>query len=365
MELANQLANQTDTPDKDKQTLNEILITAVVFGLTLNLISDLISSLPTLIIQLDYITLIWKIGWFVGSLVATLILLSTLSAYYLGNESRIEHEFRIALVWNTTSDDIFKSLSIYRPQMVSNAIADVLDNKSLEEIKSVVRLGVESLRKSDYPLRFVETILIKALSDLSNIDLEQLVSKDVSKIFPSKSSILRTIFNRSIHMIGKWTVSYKQVDNNESIIVIEWPRKLRWPKSSITFNIKVGQVDWFEIKPDIHLASFDNFYSNEFGQALNEFWIEMMKIDPYGFSEPPKIEIPEKTPTGYIRSDIHLRVKTNFSPLALQRGWGNTPLLLEWTKYLLNTIRWTLDWPMYLQQQLLTHQQMFQRNQQG
>ena len=90
----------------------EILVTAIIFGLTMNLISDVISSsLQQLAIIVAFL-----------SLLATLLLLWFLIRKSIGASAKHRRIMKIVLMWNSETGEIASRETGYLPQIIAHTL---------------------------------------------------------------------------------------------------------------------------------------------------------------------------------------------------------------------------------------------------
>lgn len=92
-------AQRDSNTERDRKALNEILVTAILFGFTLNILSDIVLSHPSL--AGDPFVLAWNLVWGLLAAILTAVFYLKLSRLYLGEESSTNIDMRIALVWDT------------------------------------------------------------------------------------------------------------------------------------------------------------------------------------------------------------------------------------------------------------------------
>ncbi len=343
--MALQNDSQTAGTDIDRRTLNEILITAVVFGFTLNIISNFILSLPVLLA--DPVMLIWNAGWSMGSIIVTLYLLNRLFSLYLGDDSNIEGEFRIAIIWTVEDGTITNKATGYRPQMDALDIIASLDSKRTDEIRQIVKAGPKALHESSLPIQLSEVLLLTTLARLTSVGREVINPTRLGEIPHSENVFATSDFAETeIYLLGNWRAKCVTNDDQSRSFEITWKRPFH---GSVSFELGIEKVDWFEDAPEEHLASFDSFYQYEFARGMSSYWKIMKDADPKVFSILPNLKVPEIQPTGSIRSDIKVKFHAKFSPIYLQFGWRNTKIMLPWIKGPLVGLIVLLDWPMYCQ----------------
>ncbi len=335
--------SQSTGTDIDRRTLNEILITAVVFGFTLNIISNFILSLPVLLA--DPVLLIWNASWSMGSTIVTLYLMYRLFSLYLGDDSNIEKEFRITIIWNVEDGAVTNKATGYRPQLDAPDILASLDSKRIEEIRQIVKAGPKALHESSLPIQLSEVLLLSTLARITSVGRGVLTPIRLGDI-PHGENVFATsdFADTEIHLLGNWRARRVIDDNQSRTFEIKWKRPFH---GSASLEIGIEKVDWFEDAPDERLASFDSFYQYEFTRGMSSFWKIMKDADPKIFSGLPDLMVPENQPTGSIRSDIKVKFHAKFSPIYLQFGWGNTKMMLPWIKGTLVALITLLDWPMY------------------
>jgi hypothetical protein len=343
--MALQNDSQTAGTDIDRRTLNEILITAVVFGFTLNIISNFILSLPILLA--DPVMLIWNTGWSMGSTIVTLYLLYRLFSLYLGDDSNIEKEFRIVIIWNVEDGTVTNRATGYRPQMDAFDIFASLDCKRTEEIRQIVKAGPKALHESSLPIQLSEVLLLSTLARITSVGRGVLTPIRLGNI-PHGENVFATsdLADTEIHLLGNWRVRRVIDDNQSRTFEIKWKRPFH---GSASFEIGIEKVDWFKDASDERLASFDSFYQYDFTRGMSSIWKIMKNADPKIFSELPDLMVPENQPTDSIRSDIKVKFHARFSPIFLQFGWRNIKKLLPWIKGTLVGLIMLLDWPTYRQ----------------
>lgn len=343
--MALQNDSQTAGTDIDRRTLNEILITAVVFGFTLNIISNFILSLPVLLA--DPVMLIWNVGWSVGSTIVTLYLLYRLFSLYLGDDSNIEKEFRIAIIWNVEDGAVTNRATGYRPQMDALDIFTSLDSKRTEEIRQIVKAGPKALHESSLPIQLSEVLLLATLARLTSVGRGVFTPTRLGDIPHGENAFATSDFaDTEIHLLGNWRAKRVINDDQSRSFEISWKRPFH---GSVSFELGIEKVDWFEDAPDERLASVDSFYQYEFVRGISSYLKIMKDADPKIFSILPNLKAPENQPTGSIRSDIKVKFQAKFSPIYLQFGWRNTKIMLPWIKDTLMGLILLLDWPTYRQ----------------
>lgn len=332
--------------DVDRRTLSEILITAVVFGFTLNIISDFVLSLPLLLA--DLFLLLWYAGWSIVSLIITLYLLYRLFSLYLGDDSTIKHEFKIALIWDVEKGAIARRPIGYRPQIDATDIFDTLEGKSIEEMKQIIITGPEALQESTLHLQLAEILILTALSRNTSFakGFDSFSPKRIDQLLQGKNLFATPeIAAKEIHLLGNCGIAHIVNDDNKRIFRFKWRSPFH---GSSSIEIETEKVDWFTDVPDEKLAIFDSFYETELFKGTSIYWKLMKDADPRTFSVLPELIVPEKKQTKLIRSDIKIKFQAKFSPLYVQFNWKNTKVMLPWMKNTIAALLLVLDWQTYL-----------------
>jgi len=332
--------------DVDRRTLSEILITAVVFGFTLNIISDFILSLPILLA--NPLLLLWYAGWSIVSLIITLYLLYRLFSLYLGDDSTIRHEFKIALIWDAEKGTIARRPIGYRPQIDATDIFETLEDKSIEEMKQIIIAGPEALQENTLHLQLAEILMLTALSRNTSAaeGFDSFLPRRIDQILQGKNLFATPeIAAKEIRLLGKCDIIHIVNDDSKRIFRFKWRSPFH---GSSSIEIETEKVDWFTDVPDEKLAIFDNFYETEFFKGMGTYWKLMKDADPRIFSILPELIVPERKQTKLIRSDIKVKFQAKFSPLYVQFNWKNTKVMLPWMKNTIAALLLVLDWQTYL-----------------
>jgi len=328
--------------EKDRRTLNEIIITAVVFGFTLNIISDFILSFPILLV--DTFMFGWYFFWSGVSFLGTLYLLYRLFSLYLGDDSSIEHEFMIAIVWGAKDGSPRRRRDTgYNPQVKAPAIFAALDDKSKERIQEVVKSGPEALQESSLPIQLSEVLFLDNLTLLMSIGKNIFPSIPLHTILKTENVFVTSdLANTDFHYFGEWKANCEVAKNGSRTLRISWKGPFH---GSVSFKIEIVKVGWFNDFPD---ETIDDFYSYEYAKTSSLFWKLIKEADPKTFSNFPDVMIPQVQPTGSIRSDVSIKVNAKFSPIYLQYGWGKTDQTIPWLKSQIWSLFLLLDWSTYL-----------------
>lgn len=333
---------QEVTPlERDRRTLKEILIIGVIFGLTLNLISDFISSFPLLLSDPFHFT--WMIGWFSISGVATVFLLIRLSTQYLGDESKIDHEIRISIIWDVQNGCIASRQTGYRPQLDAMEFDRNINEEQRALITDALSKGIESFQETNLPIFVAESVLVDFLIRRSRVT-DWMLKDSVGSLIPEDNFLLPEISRReSIGFPGKGSIDYDRHSNRESELVLKWKKGY---KGSLRMRITLDRVAWFEEKPDRQIAMSAGI--PELAQLISEIGKLAHKADPKYIPEFPELTLAEEKPTGFIKTDFIVSFEGRFSPIRLLFGWSRIEELIRWTKGFIESNLAGLDWYFYL-----------------
>ncbi len=144
----------------DRQALNEILITAILFGLTLNLLASSIWEFPVYIVTQELWPFGWYVFWTAVAAVSTYLLFTNLVKQYLGDESSIVRRFESVLTWDSRSGELSRLNWPYVPQLIAHLRISRYDNNTKSRLLVNLKASTQDLETIDESIWAAE---IKAL----------------------------------------------------------------------------------------------------------------------------------------------------------------------------------------------------------
>jgi len=115
--------SNSDQLSEERKKIKEVVITAILFGLTLNLLSNFLYDIPNSLVN----PISWL--WFVISLIGTLFFARILIRQYIGAYSKFGTSFSVYLVWDTENGKLARLSPLYQPQIIGRYQFDLLGTK--------------------------------------------------------------------------------------------------------------------------------------------------------------------------------------------------------------------------------------------
>ncbi len=335
--------------EQRRKSVKETLVTAVVFGLSLNMVADVLLSLPNLPTDPLFV---WKasLGIFGASL--TVLLFWYLLSMYLKEYRTLETEFLIALVWDVAKRGLAYRKTGYLPQML---LQNKLANKGYHEkvlfSENQGDLDPERIVKSGVPQDAIEAVLFMVVDQVKDGDQDWTVRtlEEIRK----RNNIFLVDIGGQISFPGKWNLSYHRLDRGFHF-------KVKWkmgPLRSLEIRSELSRADWFEDVPDRNLI-FDSFYIDKFVMAMRTMVKMWAKLMPDSENVEVPLEMPDRNTTSLVRTDFAIKVTLKMRLLKL--GFSQDSIRAwEWAESFVSKIEYLLDWNAYLGRifQLMTYQQ--------
>jgi len=317
----------------------EILVTSVIFGLTMNVLSDLLLSLPEI---LSGHLFLWNVSIGGFMLVATLGLLFGLMVMHAGELRAIESRFTIALVWDTKTRSIAHRETGYWPQRyLQTIVKDRREKKEWLFEVSEEEIDPEYVRQSSVPLMAVEAVLFDMLAKYHRVSgFERNMS--LEDIIGDKNVFITDATKAFVSFPYRWRIKYDRSPRSGISLKVEWRFA---PLRMISVSIVPKRTDWFDNADDKSLALFDTFYKSDFQRVMSEAWNAMKEFLPTQTSDFPEITLADGR-SQFIRTDFEVYVRATFSTVRLFLGIRDE--LVDWATKFVGYFQ-LLSWSAYQQ----------------
>ncbi len=322
--------------------VKEVLFTAVVFGLTMNILSDFLLSLPLL---MSDPLILWRVTLAGLSIVVTILILYRLTSLYFSKESQDEQELLLTIVWDKRTGGIAQSDLGYMPHLLANRVWTELSDELRSELSGVITGGLEELEVSPLPLQMVERIIFGVLALVENTVSQH--TREVNQFVSRNNPLFTEDFRETaLKLPGDWHLSVRQASTNSALFVFSWFHLAKFRVEMQVNRTKTGILMDY---PNADTSLIDPFYFPEFVKDIEREVEALHKKMPEVFpmAEKLKSSEPKLTPTSFVRADFKLRISAHFSPVRLAFGSQEQQELLASVKQLMKHLQLSLDWDTY------------------
>ena len=317
----------------DRRAFSELFVTVVLFGLTLNLLSDLIWSLTDLLID-PLLVIIARISLGIIAIAGTIILFRKMLFDYLGDEATQIHDTWICLFWNHKSG-IIPDLSIdYIPQYKARELVAKMSQVQREELSAALILEPPDIPEHTLIMiqSLFEIILFRNLGALHDIFAPRSLTRMIWK-GPTIRDVLNNVNDivpdellddTAILVPGEFDARYSRGTPGTGNLEIKWKNDLNG-RINISFEVI---IDYLESNID-----------HERLESLNPFPIEDLLARPlewYTAESTDRI-------VGFM-ANINIAVTFDFSPYRLWRRKSHVDVLIMWLLGRLDSFRRYHDW---------------------
>ena len=281
-----------------------MVITAIVFGLSLNLLADFMSGIPVTL------TNPYSLILAAFSILLTAFSFLKMVNQYLGDECHIKGEFVASFVWNTVTGDPIETKPVCLFQEISRVILESGKINTLSYIKSDGRAheGTAKPFRAEKFLVLCEAVLRFWLRDSRYFDTTNLPVIDRPEKVELLSNPKTIISLNTIEIPGKHRIDTKKLDDDSLVLEIRWSDEYYGTlRFTATPEVKILDESGGEIRDSSHLWSLIAF------SGL----------------------VPNHKPSDVAACVFRIEVEGSFSPLKLQVGKPRLVELIEWTNALL------------------------------
>jgi hypothetical protein len=299
---------------RDRVALSEIVITGVLFGLALNLISNFLSGLPTLIT--DFVPFWWSFSLAIGSGLITLYLFVKLSRQHLSNSCTIKQGFNIVLCWDRSTGNPLDFRFLYGPQWELRKFFDYATDEQSQELKSQLVSGDLSGSLENSPLLFLFEVVLFQQLGMFNSPYGGMDEKEYSYnyVLGKRNPLVRNRDATALFIPGDINVDYA-FKNNVGKLKINWKGDYHG-KIEISFRPYVSSV------------------------VIVEEEVESIKYP----SITAHLPFYSTTDHGTVSIQFHVDLAGTFSPVRLQLGKKNVRELIVWTQIRFDWLQNILAW---------------------
>ncbi|MBD3408423.1 MAG: hypothetical protein GF411_20030 [Candidatus Lokiarchaeota archaeon] len=337
-----------ESVEENRRLFIELLITSIVFGVTLNLISDLISSV--------YEQFILQVA-LVASIV-TILLLYGMFRMILAPITPFEKEIQLTLIWDSKSGSFHHRDTGYFPQKI---LQGMLGGNP----KQIYVPYQTRLKQTPVQILMNDADLITELTEILLFDIFNRITAGIkeSDLIPlntfydgskwKNDAICDRLDDLKIPMQQLGRPKYKRTkDKGGGKLTIKFKGGLL---GTYSLEFKLKKIDWFEDVPDSDMV-IDSFYLDEFAKAVVQIAEIYQQISPEIF-EKRKLDIPtKKTKSPIIRADVAIKIKFKFSSTIfyIKPRWIHDKE--KWVTSFTSSFSEIIDWRRYLA--LVVSQQM-------
>ncbi len=329
--------------EQKRQSVKEILVTAILFGLSLNILSDVLLSLPELTTDPLFF---WKASLGTCALVLTLLLFWYLLSIYLTDYRTLESQFKIALVWDITKRGLADCIPNYFPHYL---LRELIKGQSVQELFENDEVGTspERVSESGVPLDAVEAVMLTVLHTTTQMiqttdGVGNKTERSIESIIGSNNVFLSDTSSRRLTLPGKCKLSYARSDGKLEL-------KFRWrsgPLRSLEIKSELGRVDWYDYKLGQERSITDSFYEREFSESLQATMTEAAQSMP-GMEVPDaRPKVPQQSATSLVRTDFLTQVSVRFSRPGLVFSRASTEAV-HWAQSIVERLGFLLSWDTY------------------
>ena len=264
--------------DSRRTTFNEVLITAVLFGLVVNIVSDAISNASA-----EYASIITT-----ASIILVFLLLGYVFWTHLGKFTRIKQTMRTAYIWDSEAGEILQRDTGYLPQRALRTLYESLSEDSRRKAQDILRTNPKDIVGGTstviQPLQ--EAAFFMVFERLSQIDPS--TARSIGSEVPEDSVLLSD--TKSLHslMHSKAQFEYRRSPEGTGRFVFSWFKGIA---GKLTVGYRLTKADWYEDKPENQMV-LDPFYLEEFANVIIEIAKMYPKLMPEFF---PNRELPDLT----------------------------------------------------------------------
>ena len=295
---------------RDRRALNEIVVTAIIFGFSLNIIADFFTGLPATLNPYNIVLTVFAV-------VLTGLSFIHLAKQYLGDDCKVEWSFSASLYWNSETASLIQTDSLYLTQEIARFLLTKDKVRKKVQPDALFKLQPDKIQQKRLPvlLDFFESIIRYWIRD-SEFYKEP---KPVSITSPESSKLLKDplflIAANTVQIPGNYSISRKIIDAKSLILEVKWSKDQH---GSLIFKVTPEVISLYKdtsedyIEPvsltKLIFASAASSFAEFFGENVNQSKI--------------------------VSCQFNVEVSGIFSPLRLQFGNTDVESLIEWAENL-------------------------------
>jgi hypothetical protein len=299
--------------EKTRRAVCELILTALILGLTLNLFANLLWESSD--------NLVWRAVLIICSLIGTCIVIQkVVELNYEGirNQTR---DFHIKLLWNSKTGEFPKDVYVahYSPQNLLHYGVENLDQQDREQLYKVLpRVGQPFPMNGKYLSYIFMSLILETLRLFPNVP--GMISDAAYLSSIEGDSHEQLVFKRPIDepiviLPGLFELEYKMIDEVNSILKIKWIKR---------YN---GEM----------CISFQGRAESAISPVFGHDSVQVSRI--LGIPSQKTMDLRD-----YKRFEYSMRITIDFSAWNLFRGRKHSRELLDWTSKLFTHLENTINW---------------------
>jgi hypothetical protein len=304
---------------EERKKIKEVMITAILFGLTLNLLSNFLYDIPNSLVN----PISWF--WFGVSLVGTLYFARVLIRQYVGAYSKFDTNFVAYLVWDTEDGKFVRLSPLYQPQIIGRYQFNLLSTKEQAILQSKLQSDPRNISKQD------QSILLDLFLDIFRYKLRKgnYFSKNrphsIRGIGQKKDDVDVSFYSEDVP--GQYELRTKRQNSDSAVLELSWSNQYH------------GQID-IEIKcigtsrTDYRIILSEHIPDN---QRDIVYWEHLRSVFEYPGQEPRDI-------SKYGMVQFEVMMNAEFSPEKLGLGRAKVQESIEWVERFFNLMTLQFGW---------------------
>jgi len=332
----NKEEKELEAVEENRKTFNEMLVTVIILGFALSLLTDLVSS----VFLTEYA--------FHLTLLSVALIIASLAHIFrlqIGKHARLDRKMTVSLLWNSETGEVLDRKTSYFPQIISRTLFTQLNpedqNRFSKLLKSSAQLAPQECGRIASVL--VDGVILTLLNRLASI-ADQSGIMAVRRQFCPDIQLIPRNMTTYMPMVKKGKPTYRRKPDGSGFLKIKWVRGLA---ASLEIKYQLAKAGRFEEKPDLELAKIDSFYLDVLQSAVIEATRALSKMMPELFPLREK-DLSGPTRTGpIIRNDVMLSVNFRFRPLWFHIRPSRIRAIHGWVLSFVDTLQIALDWDSY------------------